>query len=66
MAFCGGISDQRLARLTPAQVKDEVRATIDLLGKAFDNAYLVAPSNVLTPEIPLANIVALFEACHNQ
>ena len=66
VAFSGGISDQRLARLTPAQVKDEIRATIDLLGSAFDNAYLVAPSNVLTPEIPLTNIVAMFEACHGK
>jgi uroporphyrinogen decarboxylase len=64
VALSGGISDQRLARWTPAQVKDEIRRTIDLLGKAFDNAYLVAPSNVLTPEIPLANLVSMFEACH--
>jgi uroporphyrinogen decarboxylase len=63
-AFSGGISDQRLGRQTPAQVKDEIRATIDLLGTAFGNAYLVAPSNMLTPEIPLANLVAMFEACH--
>lgn len=63
-AFSGGISDQRLARQTPAEVKDEIRATIDLLGTAFGNSYLVAPSNMLTPEIPLANIVAMFEACH--
>ncbi|MBM4091805.1 MAG: hypothetical protein FJ276_20615 [Planctomycetes bacterium] len=66
VAFSGGISDQRLARQTPAQVKDEIRATIDLLGTAFGNAYLVAPSNMLTPEIPLENIVAMFEACHEQ
>ena len=47
-------------------MKDEIRATIDLLGSAFGNAYLVAPSNMLTPEIPLENIVAMFEACHEQ
>jgi uroporphyrinogen decarboxylase len=64
VAFSGGISDQRLARQTPAQVKDEIRATIDLLGVPFNNALLVAPSNMLTPEIPLANLVAMFEACH--
>ena len=64
LAISGGISDQRLARLTPQQIKDEIRATIDLLGRAFDNAYLVGPSNALTPEIPLANIEAMFEACH--
>jgi uroporphyrinogen decarboxylase len=66
VALCGGISDQRLARWTSTQVRDEIRATIDLLGSAFDNAYLVAPSNVLTPEVPLKNIVAMFEACHGE
>lgn len=66
VAFCGGLSDQRLAVCSPAQVKDEVRRAIDTLGGAFKNAYIVAPSNVLTPEIPLENIQALFEACHNQ
>jgi len=64
VAFCGGISDQELAVFTPAQVRDHVRRTIDLLGGAFGNAYLAAPSNVLLPDIPLANLQALFEACH--
>lgn len=61
-----GRREDALARQTPAQVKDEVRATIDLMGKSFHNDYLVAPSSALTPELPLANIGALFEACHNQ
>jgi uroporphyrinogen decarboxylase len=65
VAFCGGISDQKLAILSPAQVYDHVRRTIDTLGGRFDNAYLVGPSNVLCPEVPLENIRALFEACHN-
>ena len=64
IAFCGGLSDQTMARLTPAQVKDHVRRAIDTLGKAFGNAYIVSPANVLTPEIPMRNIEALFEACH--
>jgi uroporphyrinogen decarboxylase len=66
VALSGGISDQHLARFTPQQIKDEIRATRDLLGGAFDNAYLLAPSNMLTPDIPLPNLVAMFEACHNQ
>ena len=66
VAFCGGLSDQRIAACTPAQVKEEVRRAVDTLGKAFKNACIVAPSNVLTPEIPLENIAALFEACHAQ
>ncbi len=66
VAFCGGISDQRLGTITPAQVRDEVRRLIDLLGAPFGNAYVLAPSNSLMPEIPLENLVALFEACHDQ
>jgi uroporphyrinogen decarboxylase len=66
VAFCGGISDQQIAVLTPAQVKDHVRRTVDTLGRAFGNAYLVGPSNSLPPEVPPENLQALFEACHNQ
>lgn len=64
VAFSGGLSDQKIARSTPEEVKDEVRRTVDRLGRAFKNAYIVAPSNVLTPDIPLANIEAMFEASH--
>jgi uroporphyrinogen decarboxylase len=66
VAFCGGISDQRLGVQTPEQVRDEVRWLIDTLGAPFDNAYVLAPSNSLMPEIPIENLVALFEACHDQ
>ena len=66
IAFCGGISDQEIVTFTPSQVKDHVHRTIDTLGKAFGNAYLVAPSNTLPPEVPIENLQALFEACHDQ
>jgi uroporphyrinogen decarboxylase len=66
VAFCGGISDQRLGTQTPAEVRDEVRHLIDLLGAPFGNAYVLAPANSLMPEIPVENLVALFEACHEQ
>jgi uroporphyrinogen decarboxylase len=66
VAFCGGVSDQEIVVFTPAQVRDHVHRTIDTLGKAFGNAYLVGPSNSLPPEIPIENLQALFEACHNQ
>jgi uroporphyrinogen decarboxylase len=66
IAFCGGISDQEIVTFTPAQVKDHARRTIDTLGKAFGHAYLVGPSNSLPAEVPLENLQALFEACHNQ
>jgi uroporphyrinogen decarboxylase len=66
VAFCGGLSDQAIAGYTPVQVRDEVRRTIDLLGVPYANAYIVGTSNTLMPEIPLANIEALFEACHGR
>ena len=66
IAFLGGLSDQAVAVYTPQQVRDEVRRTIDLLGAPFGNAYVPALSNLLMPEVPFANIVALFEACHGQ
>jgi uroporphyrinogen decarboxylase len=66
VAFCGGISDQRLGTLRPEQVRDEVRDLIDLLGAPFGNAYVLAPANSLMPEIPVENLVALFAACHGQ
>jgi uroporphyrinogen decarboxylase len=66
VTFCGGISDQQIARMTPRQVKDNVRRTIDVLGAPFGNAYLVAPSNSLTPEIPFENLQALFEAAYGK
>ena len=66
VAFCGGISDQALVDYTPAEVKDEVHRTIDSMGKAFGNAYIVAPSNAVPPDLPLENLEALFEACHHQ
>jgi uroporphyrinogen decarboxylase len=66
VAFCGGISDQRLGTQTPAQVRDEVRRLVDTLGAPFGNALLLAPANSLMPETPLESLVALFEACHDQ
>ena len=66
IAFYGGINTQELARYTLQQVRDEVRRMIDTVGKPFGNAYMIGPANVLTPEVPLANIVALCEACREQ
>ncbi len=64
VAFSGGISDQELAALSPQEVKDHVHRSIDTLGQRYGNAYIAAPSNILLPDVPLENLVALFEACH--
>jgi len=50
---------------TNEKVSDHVRRSIDTLGRRCGNAYIAAPSNVLLPDVPLANLEALFEACHN-
>ena len=66
VAFWGGLSDQAVAVQTPAQVRDEVRRAIDTLGAPFGNAYVLCLSNIVMPDIPMENLVALFEACHDQ
>lgn len=66
VAFAGGLPEQTLAHLTPAGVRDEVHRTIDLLGPAFGNALILAPSNSILADVPLENLVALFEAAHQQ
>ncbi len=64
VAFAGGLPEQTLPRLSPGQVRDEVRRLVDLLGAPFGNALVLAPSNSLLADVPLANLEALFEACH--
>jgi uroporphyrinogen decarboxylase len=66
VAFWGGLSDQAISVQTPEQVRDGVRRAIDLLGAPFGNAYVLCLSNLIMPEIPQDNLVALFEACHSQ
>lgn len=65
VSFCGAIDlQQLLCRGRPQQVRDEVRRIRDLLGHPFGGGYLISPANVLTPEIPFANLEALFQAAH--
>lgn len=66
VAFAGGLPEQTLPHLTPAGVRDEVHRTIDLMGGPFGNAYILAPSNSLLADVPLANLEALFEACRER
>ncbi len=65
IAFSGAIDDQHLLGSSrPQEVKDTVRRVIETLGVPFGNALLLAPANVVTPEVPIENLRALFEACH--
>jgi uroporphyrinogen decarboxylase len=46
---------------TPADVRARVKEAIDKYGRR--GGLIIAPTHVLEPEVPLANIDALFEAC---
>lgn len=60
----GAVDLQRLHLSTPPQIGDAVRRTIDSLGRRFGGGFLVGPANVLTPEVPIEKLQALFAACH--
>lgn len=65
LSFCGAVDVQGLlVDGTPRQVRDEVRRVMDTLGAPFGGSLLVGPANVMTPDIPFGNLVALFEAAH--
>jgi uroporphyrinogen decarboxylase len=65
ISFLGAINAREmLAAFNPQQVKDVVRRTIDTLARPFGNGLIVSPDNVLTPDIPMENIRAMVEACH--
>jgi uroporphyrinogen decarboxylase len=65
VAFFGGIDDQNLlSKGTPEQVREEARRAVDTLGRPYGNAFIMAPANVITPDVPLENIEALMEAGH--
>jgi uroporphyrinogen decarboxylase len=67
VAFSGAVDVQGLLALgTPQQVKDDVRIIAATLGKPFGGALVLGPANVMTPDIPFENLVALFEAAHGQ
>ena len=46
---------------TVQDVRDRVKEVIDKYGR--DGGLIIAPTHVLEPEVPLANIDALFDAC---
>jgi len=60
LTFWGGIDTQQLLPFgTPADVRREAGATIRLLGKG--GGHIIAPSQEVMKDVPLANIVALLE-----
>ncbi len=59
LCFHGAIDiQQTLVTGTPDEVRAEVRDRIDTLGPG---GYILAPSHVMQPDSPSANIVAMYE-----
>ncbi len=60
ITFYGGIDvQQTMIYGSPEQVRREVRERIDVLGR--DGGYILSTSHILLPEMPLQNILALYE-----
>lgn len=67
ISFSGGIDLQHLlCNGSPQEVKDAVCDVIDTLGRPFGGGFLVGPANVMSPDIPLKNLTAMFEAANSQ
>ena len=60
LVFVGGVDTQELMwRGTPRQIKDEVARLHDIFG----DRWIISPSHeVLLPEVPVENVIALCEA----
>lgn len=59
LVFWGGINTQHTLPFgTPEQVRAEVRDRVRVLGQG--GGYVLAPDHTLMPEVPVANVVALF------
>jgi uroporphyrinogen decarboxylase len=61
LAIWGTISSQRtIPRGSPADVEREIRERTERIGRA---GFVVSPSNIMGPEVPLRNIDAFAGAC---
>jgi uroporphyrinogen decarboxylase len=59
LVFWGGISTQHTLPFgTPEQVRGEVRERVRVLGRG--GGYVLGPDHTLMPDVPVANVVALF------
>jgi uroporphyrinogen decarboxylase len=58
ITFFGGINTQRLPFASPDEVAEEVRRTIDILGRG--GGFICGPDHHIKPDVPAENTVALF------
>lgn len=65
LSFHGGIDTQRfLPRATPAEVREEARRMIRILGPG--GGYLFSSCHSIQPDVPPENIVALFQGAYEE
>lgn len=60
LCFWGAIDIKEALQGDEQRVRDEVQNRIHLLGKG--GGYVIAPANHLQPDVPAANVIALFRA----
>lgn len=61
LVFWGGIDEQNvLTRGTPREVADHVVQTAGILNE--NGGYVIAPSHNIQPDVPIDNILAMYEA----
>ena len=60
ITFFGGVNTQRLPFATPDEVRAEVTHCIRVLGEG--GGYICGPDHHIKPDVPPANVVALFDA----
>ena len=62
LAFWGGIDTQDVLPFkTPAEVRENVRLMVKILGKG--GGYVLSTVHNIQEQVPPENIVAMFEAC---
>jgi len=59
LTFFGAINSQCLPFATPAAVRQEVESCIEMLGR--NGGYICAPDHQIKPDVPAANVVALYD-----
>jgi uroporphyrinogen decarboxylase len=65
LSFYGGISTQRtLPCATIAQVKDEVKQLLDVVGK--NGGYIAAPAHEIPGDAKPENVAAMIQVLQNQ
>ena len=67
ISFKGAIDVQDLlCNGSPQEIKDSIRRIMDTLGRPYGGGLMIGSANVITPEVPLENLRAMFEVCHER